>query len=188
MRLSALAGLPVRTVAGTFWRAAQLRHLSTPLSTRHTRHSPGRFNAGTPDRPGPEVLYLAADLLTAQIEVGILLGSPDAGRPLLPNPHAVGWSMLPVSVRMRRVVDLTEPAVLAALRTSVQELTGDWTGYAERPAVPPLRRPYWSNVPTQRLATPCTRPGQRGSSPSPPGCRPGTTWSSSPPTCRPATA
>ena len=151
MRLSAAAGLPTRAVVGVWWRAVRLRYLPDPLATAHTRTYPGRFNAGTSDRPGPQVLYLAADLLTAQFEAELLFGSPQPGRVVVPNPAAVGWSLLPVTVSLTAVVDLTDPAVLAALRTSVQELTGDWQGYTDRPPVPPLRSPYWSNVPTQRL-------------------------------------
>jgi len=151
MRLSAVPGLPTRAVVGDWWRAARLQYLPDPLATAHTRSRPGRFNAGSADRPGPEVLYLSADLLVAQIEVGMVLGSLDPGRSILPNPAAVGWSLLPVKVRLAAVVDLTAPTVVAELRTSFQELTGDWEGYTDRPVVPPLRQPHWTNVPTQRL-------------------------------------
>ncbi len=146
MNLPAVPNLPTQAVVGTWWRAVQLRYLPGPLATRHTRTNPGRFNAGTPAHPGPEVLYSAVDQQVAQFEVEFMLGSPLSGS-VAPNPAAVGWSFLPLLVSLGAVVDLTDPAVLAAIDTSVQELTGDWRGYGLRPYVPPLAAPFWSNTP-----------------------------------------
>jgi RES domain-containing protein len=145
--LGALIPVPV---AGTWWRAVQLRHVPTPLAYSHTAVNPGRFNAGTPAHPGVEVLYLTEDLLTASFEVQALIGSPLPGHTFLPNPLAVGWSFLPVVVILRAVADLTNPTELATVDTSVQELTGDWRGYALRSPVLPPRPPH-SDAPTHRL-------------------------------------
>lgn len=124
------------------------------MATAHTRTTPGRFNPGSHTHPSFEVLYLAEDHLVAQFEVGALLGSPLSGHAFVPNAAAVGWSFLPMTVNLRFVADLTSRSELAKLDTSIQELTGDWRGYGLRlPAVPPLTRPYWSNVPTQRLGS-----------------------------------
>jgi hypothetical protein len=37
------------------------------------------------------------------------------------------------------------------IETTVQELTGDWQGYAFRETHEELTAPYWTNIPTQRL-------------------------------------
>ncbi len=153
MNLAGVGSLTPISISGTWWRAVQVRHLPNPLGTTHTNTTPGRFNAGTTTHPGMEVLYLTEDLLVAQFEVGALLGSPIPGHSFVPNPLAVGWSFLPMTVSVGAVADVTSPPELVKLDTSVQELTGDWRGYGLRlPPVPALTRPHWSNVPTHRLA------------------------------------
>jgi len=120
------------------------------LSTVHTRTLPGRYNAATPVRPSHEVLYLAPDHFVGLFEVEALVGSPPPEGTYFPNPNA-SWIILNVHVQLARVIDLSDPAAHEALETSFQELTGDWRGYRRRPQVPPLKAPYWTNVPTQRL-------------------------------------
>lgn len=147
--MPSLAAVPV---AGTWWRATKLLHAASPLATAHTRTTSGRFNPGSTTHPSIEILYLTEDHLVAQFEVEAVLGSPLSGHSFVPNPAAIGWSFLPMAVNLRAVADLTAGGELKKLDTSIQELTGDWLGYDVRlPPVPPLARPYWSNVPTQRL-------------------------------------
>jgi hypothetical protein len=151
---SAVSSLSTSTLSGLWWRAIQTRHLPTPLATSHSTTIPGRFNGGTRLHPGPEVLYLAEDLLVAQFEVGALLGSPLAGHSFLPSPAAVGWSFLPMTVNLNRVLDLTSHVEITKLDTSLQELTGDWRGYGLRlPHHPAITSPLWTNVPTQQLGS-----------------------------------
>ena len=159
----AVQALPTRPDTATWWRAVQLQFLPDPLYTVHTARTPGRYNPGTVTHPGPEVLYLAPDQQVAQFEVEFMLGSPLPGHGAAPNPWAVGWAFVQVQVNLNSVVDLTVPAHLIALQSSVQELTGEWRGYAFRPAVPPLAGPVWSNVPTHRLGWELHRaPGVEG--------------------------
>jgi hypothetical protein len=109
-----------------------------------------RFNAGSPERPGFELLYLAEDHEVALFEVKALLGSPLPGETFVPNPKG-HWIIINVQVQLGRVADLAQTSQLRLLETTIQELTGDWRGYAVRPTDPKLEPPYWTNVPTQRL-------------------------------------
>jgi RES domain-containing protein len=152
MNMTACATLKPVSLAGTWWRAIQLRHQPNPLSSIHTRTTPGRFNSGTVAHPGIEVLYLAEDMLVAQFEVDAILGSPLPGHAFVPNPMAVGWAFLPIIVNLRRVADLTNHQQIRLLGTSIQELTGDWRGYAHRPQNPPLSPPHYSNAPTHQMS------------------------------------
>jgi RES domain len=95
-------------------------------------------------------MYLAADHFVSLFEVDAVLGSPLPGRTILPNP-GTAWTIISVEVQLARVADLSNPSNVELLETSFQELTGDWRGYKYRPQIPPLRAPYWTNVPTQRL-------------------------------------
>jgi RES domain-containing protein len=132
MILAPLPPLPTVAVASDWYRAVRPIHVPTALATAHTVWVPGRYNAGRPGRPGFPILYLAEDPITPLHEVGALVGSPLPGGVVLPVPGAV-WTVVQVRVSLATVVDLTDPAVLSLLGTSVQELTGDWRGYAHRP-------------------------------------------------------
>lgn len=142
--------LPLRPVSGYWYRAVPPQYWQSALATGHTVSSEGRFNSGKPDRPGFEVMYLASDHSVALFEVGALLGSPYPGRVYVPNPLAAR-SIINVEVSLSRVADLTHSYNLRLLQTTVQELTGDWEGYPLRPNPDPVRPPYYTNVPTQRL-------------------------------------
>jgi hypothetical protein len=75
---------------------------------------------------------------------------PFSGERLVPNPRG-HWIIINVQVQLGRVADLTQSSQLHLLETTVQEPTGDWRGYWERPTDPKLKPPYWTNVPSQRL-------------------------------------
>jgi RES domain-containing protein len=149
MKLAPLPHLSTIPVSSLWYRAVRPVHVSTALATAHTAWVPGRFNAGRPGRPGFPVLYLAEDPVTPLFEVGALVGSPLPGGVSLPVPGVV-WHVVHVTVTVSAVVDLADTTTLAALDTSIQELTGDWRGYGFRPAAPP-GPPYWTDVPTHRL-------------------------------------
>jgi RES domain-containing protein len=116
---------------GTWYRALQTHFLSTPLKTAHTSTVSSRFSGATLTSPGFQVLYLAENHLVALFEVGALLGSPATPGAALPNPHS-SWTLLNVTVDLKQVADLTDPAEQAFLATTAQELTGDWRGYQLR--------------------------------------------------------
>jgi RES domain-containing protein len=149
MKLAPLPALPTVAVASVWYRAVRPVHVPTALATAHTVWVPGRFNAGRPGRPGFPVLYLSEDPVTPLFEVGALVGSPLPGGIALPVPGAA-WRVIHVTVSVSSVVDLTSPPTLGLLDTSVQELTGDWRGYALRTG-PLAGPPYWTDVPTQQL-------------------------------------
>ena len=150
MNLRACRSLVTSALTGTWYRATELRFWSRLLATEHTASSPGRFNAGEPERPGFEILYLAEDHQVALFEVGALLGSSFPGGTPVPNPRG-HWIIINVQVRLGRVADLTQVSQRRLIETTVQELTGDWQGYTLRTTHARLKSPYWTNVPTQRL-------------------------------------
>jgi hypothetical protein len=127
-----------------------LKFWNSLLATAHTSTIPGRFNAGNAVRPGFEILYFAEDHQVALFEVQALLGSPLPGAAYVPNPSG-HWVIINIGIQLGRVVDLTLRPERVKIETTVQELTGDWRGYLLRNPRPKLRRPYWSNVPTQKL-------------------------------------
>jgi hypothetical protein len=135
---------------GTWFRALRPQFFRTALAFAHTATLPGRFNAGSSQRPGFPVLYLAEDQVVALFEVNALLGSPLPGQAFTPNPNQA-WTIVNVNVRLNSVADLCPASQRRLIQTTVQELTGDWRGYGLRNPNPILNPPYWTNVPTQRL-------------------------------------
>jgi RES domain-containing protein len=150
MNPAGCASLALGPHTGTWYRAIQPRFWTTSLATGHTRTIPSRFAGGTVARPEFEILYLAEDHQVALFEVQALLGSPLPPAAFRPNP-AGAWVIINVNVTLSSVADLCLPAQRRLVRTSVQELTGDWRGYLLRNPTPTLSGPYWTNVPTQRL-------------------------------------
>jgi hypothetical protein len=151
MNLAACRHLHRRSLHGTWIRALHPRHLANPLGTAHTPTHATRFNPGTLTDPAFEILYLAEDATVALFEVQALLGSAYPGATFVPNPAGGPWTLLDVQVDLHAVVDFTRMTSRHAIRTSVQELTGDWRAYS-------LRRPNrqrggiaGSDVPTQLL-------------------------------------
>lgn len=151
MNLVACGNLPIMPVTGIWYRAINARYSQTPLAYQHTRTISGRFNPGSYQRPSFPVVYLAEDQQVAMFEVSALLGSPLPGQAFQPNPASPSWLIIPVQVTLGTVVDLCTPSTRKAVRTSVQELTGDWRAYVLRNPSPALSAPYWSVIPTQRL-------------------------------------
>jgi RES domain-containing protein len=142
--------LELRPLSGTWYRAINARYWETLLETAHTARIPGRFNAGCATHPGFEVLYFGEDHLVTLFEAQALLGSPDPHSSYLPNPN-FAWVIINVEVQLRSVADLTRRSQRITVGTTVQELTGDWRGYALRPAGVTLSAPHWTDVPTQLL-------------------------------------
>jgi hypothetical protein len=148
-RCWALARFPVQ---GTWYRAVNARWGNTPLAHAHTATRPGRFHNGSEQRPGIEVIYLTDDPQVTLYETRAVVGSPLPGKANAPNPNPVAWTILPISVTLQSVADLTRESELQIIDTSVQELTGDWEGYNYRPQHQNAPPPYFTHVPTHQLA------------------------------------
>jgi hypothetical protein len=151
MRLAGCRRLIARPLAGVWWRAVRVEHLSRPLGYGHTTTYRGRFTPGQSARPGIPAHYFAEDMLVAALEVEVILGSPLSGQALQAAPTQTAWAYLPITVDLEAVVDLTNDRELAKIGATVQDLTGDWKGYSFRPQPPP-QPPYFTPVPTQQLA------------------------------------
>ena len=150
MKLAACGSLATIPLTGTWYRAIQLKFWNSLLATAHTATIPGRFNAGNAAHPGFEILYFAKDHQVALFEVQALLGSPFPGATYVPNP-STSWVVINVDIQLHQIADLTTVPQRKIVDTTVQELTGDWRGYALRNPHATLRTPIRSNVPTQRL-------------------------------------
>jgi hypothetical protein len=135
MRLSACDRLVLGPLTGTWFRAIPQEHWKTRLSARHTVTIATRFSAGTPASPEYQVLYLAQNHQLALFEVRALLAEPEAP---IPDPRRT-WTVLPLSVTLEAVANLTNPAEQRRIGTSAQELTGKWDQYKQSGRAPTQR-------------------------------------------------
>jgi RES domain-containing protein len=71
---------------------------------------------------GFDSIYLAHDPITAFIEVSALILLPSGPVPVRSAP----WVVISVGGIASNLLDLTDPATLAALGTTAQEMTGTW--------------------------------------------------------------
>ncbi len=152
MKLHVCAALKLVSECSTWYRAIRLEHYQSLLSYQHTATIPSRFQAGKVARPGFAAIYFAENHQVALLEAGALIGAPFNGGTLITNPKSrISWIIISVRVKLAGVVDLTHKSIRGKLGTTVQELTGDWQGYAlRRPGFQPPP-PYFSSAPTQRL-------------------------------------
>jgi RES domain-containing protein len=75
-------------------------------------------------------LYLSYDPITAFTEVSALVILPNGPLPVRSAP----WVVVSVEGTLVDVLDLTSPAILAALGTSEQEIAGPWLTTSQPPA------------------------------------------------------
>jgi hypothetical protein len=134
VNLGACADLPTTPEIGVWYRAIPIRHLTTALSSAHTKGATSRFSAGPLLSPARqfEILYFAHDHQTALFECGALYGAPHRPGSVVANP-AFAPGILNVTVRLQTICDLTDQiSAQEPLGTTAQELTGDWEGYQLR--------------------------------------------------------
>jgi len=138
---AALATVPLTAARGPWSRAIGYRHLLGPppgssgppqplwggaarlMGARFT--PPGRFDS----------IYLADNPITAFLEVSALVQLP--GGPAL--VRTAPWVVVTVEGLLHDLLDLTDPATLTALDSSVAEVTGPWV-LAENPPTQLLGR------------------------------------------------
>ena len=160
MILQNCSSLALAPLVGTWYRAVRPQYLATVLHSRHTTTVTSRFSSGSRAHPQFEILYLTDNPITALFEVYALLGSLHG--PNVPNPQ-VFFTVVSVQVALSYTADLTDPTERRRVRTSVQELTGDWLGYTLRNPKPSAPPQHYSCVPTQRLGYELHRvPGLEG--------------------------
>jgi RES domain-containing protein len=149
-----------RSAAGTWYRAVDPRFLAAALSTAHTTITPSRFSPARSLAPGFEILYLAENPMVAMFEARVLFGSPSTPGGVVPHP-ARPMVVLPVTVDLGAVADLTEDAEANVVSTTAQELTGDWRSYADRTVMPGAGEaaPHSGSAPTQQLGSELFRLG-----------------------------
>ena len=117
----------------TWCRAVQTAYSDNPLWWLHPDpadpvgpSSPKRFRAGGETFP---LLHFARDENTALLEAQAITGAPNAAR-----MRKGGWRTFRISISLDRVADFLRPSERRTIKTTVQELTGDWEGYRNRTA------------------------------------------------------
>jgi RES domain-containing protein len=135
MNLNRCGELPLIPQTGVWYRAIAPHHLPRPLETQQTTLQPSRYNPGPFATSLFAILYLSENPVDCMFEVDALFGSLTA---LVPNPLRA-LCILNVRVSLSGVVDLTGTGNQRILRTTAQELTGDWQQYPN------------ADSPTQRL-------------------------------------
>lgn len=78
---------------------------------------------------GFDSIYLAHDPITAFIEVSALILLPGGPVPVRSAP----WVVISVDGIVNNLLDLADPATLAALGTTAQEMTGTWAATPHPP-------------------------------------------------------
>lgn len=162
MNLADCAALPRTPENGTWYRLIDLRFITTALGSAHTRATRSRFNPGPLLGPSDRfaTLYFADTPLTAQFEYGAMLGSALPGGSA-PHPGRSS-ATLNVAIVLREVIDLTDVTLAQIpLGTTVQELTGDWSGYGQRSALTAVTEPV-GIAPTQVLGQALFKTGAEG--------------------------
>ena len=134
MKVSGCNKLSLHPHTGHWFRALNLKHWKSRLSTSHTKSARSRFSAATLTEPRYRILYLGENHQVAIYEVGALLGDPNSP---LSSPNG-SWALMSLDVRLYKVADLSDPAEQKLISTNDQELTGIWPACG-------------GNAPTQKL-------------------------------------
>lgn len=134
MKASGCGKLELNPLTGIWYRALNLRHWRTRLSTDHTRSFKSRFSSATPESPLYRILYLGENHVGAIYEVNAVLGDPEAP---VANPRG-SWVLMSLDVRLHYVADLCDPAQQRLISTTKQELTGVWVG-GDQSTVPTMQ-------------------------------------------------
>ncbi|MBZ0189464.1 MAG: RES family NAD+ phosphorylase [Candidatus Obscuribacterales bacterium] len=121
---AAIAALPLQDYNGRCYRIVDFATLTGSMIPLYTL-GPGKNGQRYTPKFGPNALYVAEDIVTAQAEYhrvsrAVLVADPSYH--VLANPTV----QLTIQVNLERVLDLTDRAVLAALETTIDELTGPW--------------------------------------------------------------
>jgi hypothetical protein len=114
MKTGGCAKLSLRPRTGTWFRALNLRHRKTRLSTDHSRTSRSRFSNASATGPLYRILYLGENHQVAIYEVGALLGDPNAP---LSSPKG-SWVLMSLQVTLYHVADLCDASQQKLISTN----------------------------------------------------------------------
>ena len=155
---STVSRLRTNVLSASIWyRAAPIAYAGTPLGSGPAM---SRFCSVSATH---HLIYLAANPTTALLEVQALVRSFHAELPLSVAPHK--YVVFPIRVSGIEVVDFGDPADRATVRTSTQELTGDWRAHPMRglSGASPIVRSGVLSAPTQDLGAALAKvPGVSG--------------------------
>ncbi|EYB66811.1 hypothetical protein DEIPH_ctg069orf0012 [Deinococcus phoenicis] len=124
--------------------AALRKYSADPLNTAGSRITGGRYNAPEEFPEAHEMLYLAENTAVAHAEARVITVVSAPGGGVLIQPGQADLPRLDVCVhlRLKALLDLTDPQVLQALHLSPADLLREWF---------PLNR-QGQLAPTQQLA------------------------------------
>lgn len=133
----------------TWFRAVEPQFWQTALGTTQTKFFSTRYNPAQAAPMPFEVLYLAENPMVALFEVQAIFGDPTVPGSVISHPQKA-YVVINVEVTLHQVVDLTAATAQTVLRTTAQELTGDWRGYQQRSQTTTIKQPV-GMAPTQQL-------------------------------------
>ncbi|MBX3077114.1 RES family NAD+ phosphorylase [Candidatus Obscuribacterales bacterium] len=116
--------LPLINYSAPCYRIVDFATLTGSMIPLYTL-GPGKKGQRYTPKMGPNALYVAEDVVTAQAEYHRVLRAVLVADPtyhVIANPTV----QLTIQVNLERVLDLTDKNVLTALGTTVDELTGPW--------------------------------------------------------------
>jgi RES domain len=122
MKLSGCGRLSLSPLTGQWFRALNLRHWNTRLSTDHSKVYSSRFSDASPAVPSYRMLYLGENHQVAIFEVGALLGDPNDP---VSNPRG-SWALMSIQIKLHHIADLSDSHQQKIISTNHQELTGSW--------------------------------------------------------------
>lgn len=122
MDFSACPSLARGHVTTTWYRAVPPSAIATALSTSHTPRVKSRFSPGSVEVPAFELLYLAENQLIAMFEAEALYGNPMKPGGVVGNPLPL--TVVPISVVLSDVADITEPSQARLLQTNARNSRG----------------------------------------------------------------
>ena len=125
MKLAGCKKLILKPLTGHWFRALNLRHWKTRLSTGHSTTSTSRFSAATPGNPLHRLLYLGENHQVAMFEVEAMMGHPNSP---LSNPKG-SWVLMSLDILLHNVADLSDEGQQRLIGSNQQELTGGWLNF-----------------------------------------------------------
>jgi RES domain-containing protein len=138
----ALKRVSLTSASGIWWRTVG-HHLllgPPPGASPGTPPQPlwpegsSRFGARFTPKGGAPAIYLASEPTIALLEVNAVYLLPKGPAMAIP---AAPQTVFQVDARVSKVLDLTDATTLKTLKTSVQELTGDWRYAMSSGTLPP---------------------------------------------------
>lgn len=132
-----LSAWPLVRIQETLWREIDFVHLAVDSPQPLFAEGPVIRGARFTPPGGFATLYLTFDRSTTSLEIGAIFRHADGRETALRERPT---TLIPVRVELSGVLDLGDASLLKTLRTSDQELTGEWRFSQARGIEPATQR------------------------------------------------